>query len=555
LFFGGFPGKFRGTGDAHETAARQPFFARLEVPVISAFRSGRFMVHGMVLLGGVVFFAVGACRLEPVHLEISVDASSTSGPPALDGGSRIDPQPAGSPIDPQPVGSPVDAQPADRAPARDGDSPTVAGADGSSTAAGPDAPPSGPSTVAACSNTDQPIVRLQGTLTTNLETVCDRRYLLVGTVTVRTGVTITVAPGTVIQGDSATKGALVVQPGGQLRARGTAERPILFTSSLAPEVRQAGDWGGVVMLGRAPTNRQRRANGGTAGADYGGTDENDSSGVLQFVRIEYGGGTSDGDETISGLTLGGVGRGTTIDHVQVRQTSGACFEFAGGTANATYLVCQGNRGTGFDWHEGYRGNLQFLVVQMDPASNTESNAFAIDNNNGPGRPPTTEPTIFNATLCGRNRTSAQETYGILVRRSARVRVRNALVTGFHAGVDVRDLAPAIDVMSSVFWGQLANAIAFDENGGNGTTLRDDDGGFDEVRAVTAAARQNSTATPLAGDCFNRNQLALAPPRALPEAAIALNRSPFFDARATYIGAFRDTEDLWATGPWVVWADR
>ena len=174
---------------------------------------------------------------------------------------------------------------------------------------------------------------------------------------------------------------------------------------------------------------------------------------------------------------------------------------------------------------------------------------------GPAGRPATEPTIFNATLCGRNRPSAQETYGVLVRRSARVHLRNALVTGFDAGVDVRDLAPSIDVMSSVFWGQLAKPIAFEENGGNGTTQRDDDGGFDEIRAVNEAARQNSTATPLAGDCFNRNQLALLPPRALPEAPIQLGRNPFFDARATYIGAFRDVGDLWATGPWLVWADR
>jgi hypothetical protein len=514
--------------------------------VIPALRFGRFMVHGIVPLVGVVFFAAGACKLEPVQADPSAVASSTSGAPTLDARSAIDGQPAGTP---------VDAQPADRAPERDGESSTGAGRDGSSPAATPDASPSDASAAATCSNTDQPIVRLQGTLTTSLETACERRYLLVGTVTVATGVTLTIAPGTVIQGDGGTKGTLVVQPGGQLRARGTADRPIVFTSALAPEARQAGDWGGVVILGRAPTNRQRRPSGGTVGATYGGTDESDSSGVLQFVRIEYGGGTPNGAETISGLTLGGVGRGTTIDHVEVRQTRGTCFEFAGGTANAAYLVCQGGRGNGFEWHEGYRGNLQFLVVQMDPASDTESSAFAIDNNNGPGRPPTTQPTIFNATLCGRNRASAQETYGVVVRRSARARLRNALVTGFDAGVDVRDLAPAIDVMSSIFWGQLASPIAYDENGGNGTTQRDDDGGFDEVRAVTEAPRQNSTATPLIGDCFNRNQLAIRPPRALAEAPINLDRDPFFDARATYIGAFRDTGDLWATGPWLVWADR
>jgi hypothetical protein len=529
----------------HETAARELPSLAGRVPVMPAFRSGRVMVHGLVPILGLLSFAVGACSLEPVlYVGSALDAQAADpapgrgGPPGLDAGSAID------------------APPVDQEPAPDGGSSTGAGTDGASAVGGPAAPPSDASPLAACSNTDQPVVRLEGALTANLETVCERRYLLVGTVTVRAGVALTVAPGTVIQGDVATKGTLVVQPGGQLRARGTAERPIVFTSALAPELRQPGDWGGVVILGRAPTNGQRRpGNDGTAGAAYGGTDENDSSGVLQFVRIEYGGGTRGEGETISGLKLGGVGRGTTIDHVEVRQISGGCFDFAGGTANAAYLVCQGSGGNGFDWHEGYRGNLQFLVVQLDPASDAAASAFAIDNNNGPGRPPTTEPTIFNATLCGRNRTSAQETYGILVRRSARVHLRNALVTGFDAGVDVRDLAPSIDVMSSVFWGQLSKTIAYEENGGNGTTQRDDDGGYDEARSVNEAARQNSTAPPPIGDCFDRNQLALLPPRALPEAPIPLNRSPFFDAQATYIGAFRDTSDRWATGPWLVWSDR
>ncbi len=511
-----------------------------------AFRSGRVMVHRLVPLLGVAFFAVGACKLDPVLVVGAPMDANPGGRTSTRGGDPV--------LD---AGSPVDVNPADQTSGQDGAGSAGAGTDGSSTAIDPPAPPpSDASTVAACSNQDQPVVRLEGTLATNLETVCERRYLLVGRVTVRTGVTLTVAPGTVILGDSDTKGTLIVQPGGQLRARGAADRPIVFTSSLPPDARRPGDWGGVVLLGRAPTNGQRRpGNDGTAGAAYGGTDAADSSGVLQFVRIEYGGGTPGNAGTVSGLKLAGVGRGTTLDHVEVRQTSGACFEFAGGTANGAYLVCQGSRGTGFDWHEGYRGNLQFLVVQMDPASDTEANAFAIDNNNGPGRPPTTEPTIFNATLCGRNRPSAGETYGVLVRRSARVHLRNALITGFDAGVDVRDLGPAIDVLSSVFWGQLSRPIAFEENGGNATTQRNDDGGFDETSAVNEPARQNRTATPQAGDCFNRTQLALRPPRALPEAPIQLDRNPFFDAQAKYIGAFRDLDDPWATGPWLVWSDR
>jgi hypothetical protein len=109
--------------------------------------------------------------------------------------------------------------------------------------------------------------------------------------------------------------------------------PIVFTSKLEGDNRQAGDWGDVVLLGRAPVNELRpNIEGLLEGGQYGGTDPTDSSGALRYVRIEYSGTKIGPNNEINGLTLGGVGEGTVLDFIQVRITSDDCFEFFGETS-------------------------------------------------------------------------------------------------------------------------------------------------------------------------------------------------------------------------------
>ena len=137
--------------------------------------------------------------------------------------------------------------------------------------------------------------------------------------------------------------------------------------------KRAGDWGGVVILGNAPVNYP----GGkgniegilttASGTQYGGADPEDNSGVLRYIRIEYAGVVLSPDNEVNGLTFGGVGRGTKVDHIQVRQALDDCFEFFGGTVDAHHLICQYNQDDGFDTDNGYSGRLQFLVLQQDPA--------------------------------------------------------------------------------------------------------------------------------------------------------------------------------------------
>jgi hypothetical protein len=199
----------------------------------------------------------------------------------------------------------------------------------------------------------------------------DTLWILKGVVSVPAGETLTIEPGTTIVGDKASLGTLVVQRGGKLDARGTAEAPIVFTSALPVGEREEGDWGGVVILGKAPINEA----GGEAEVEgfqepqlYGGTDADDDSGTLEHVRIEFGGiEISDGNE-INGLTLAGVGRGTTLDFVQVKNTLDDCFEFFGGTVNASHLACQYRDGTtAIDFDNGlFRKDPVPAVVQQNP---------------------------------------------------------------------------------------------------------------------------------------------------------------------------------------------
>src|SRR5262249_41290736 len=136
---------------------------------------------------------------------------------------------------------------------------------------------------------------------------------------------------------------------------------------------------------------------------YGGNNDEDSSGALKFVRIEYAGFKLSDNNEINGLTLAGVGRGTTLDYIQVRMVLDDCFEFFGGTVNASHLACQYPQDDGLDWDFGYRGKIQFAIVQQDPNTYDDMNGIEADNGANSTewkKLPASNPTVFNVTLCG-----------------------------------------------------------------------------------------------------------------------------------------------------------
>ncbi|CAN5761262.1 hypothetical protein BH11MYX4_BH11MYX4_31010 [soil metagenome] len=400
-------------------------------------------------------------------------------------------------------------------------------------------------------------------------------YLLKGLVRVKPGATLTIEKGTTIKGDSATKAILLVEAGGKLVAEGTADEPIVFTSQAAAGVRRAGDWGGVVLLGNAPVN----VPGGkgniegilttASGTQYGGTDADDSSGVLRYIRIEYAGTVLSPDNEVNGLTFGGVGRGTKVDHIQVRQALDDCFEWFGGTVDAHHLICQYNQDDGFDTDNGYSGRLQFLVLQQDPAHAGEDNGFESDNDaQGSGNLPLTNPTVFNATMCGKNADPAGAQFGALIRRNARGSYNNVLFQGFEANLDVRDPSTAIGItgpgagepaltLKAILFGKTVGTgvqqnVGYLETGAAAPD-KDNDGAFDEIAWVKTAANANLFTDPAGLDCFNPSAPKFGPTASLTTGAITPPNDGFFDATATYIGAFKDANDNWATtGKWAVW---
>lgn len=228
-------------------------------------------------------------------------------------------------------------------------------------------------------------------------------YTLKGWVYICDGAELTIEPGTVIKGDKATKAALIVERGGKLIAQGTADAPIVFTSAQAPGQRRPGDWGGVIICGKAKNNQNEMQIEGGPRTKHGGNDDADNSGVLSFVRIEFAGYPFKADQEINGLTLGSVGSGTKIDHVQVSYSNDDSFEWFGGAVNCKYLVAYKGWDDDFDTDNGFSGKVQFGLSVRDPkiADQSQSNGFESDNcADGAQVPPYTTATFSNITFVG-----------------------------------------------------------------------------------------------------------------------------------------------------------
>jgi hypothetical protein len=433
---------------------------------------------------------------------------------------------------------------------------------------------SGTVTGDSCSATSE----IQGDISKSCTVTSGKEWVLKGLVSVKAGATITIQKGTTIKGDNASKAILLIEPGAKIVAEGTADEPIVFTSQAAAGAKKAGDWGGLVLLGKAPVNFP----GGTGniegilknvstGTTYGGSDPADSSGVLKYVRVEYAGIVLSQDNEVNGVTFGGVGSGTVVDYVQVRMALDDCFEFFGGTVNAKHLVCQRNQDDGFDFDNGYSGKLQFLVLQQDPVHVGEDNGIESDNDaQGSANVPLTNPQVYNVTLCGKNQDPDNAQFGLLVRKNSRGTFANMVVTGFESSLDIRDATgaslltpvasePQLDIKSALFFNTrgagVMDNVAYAETG-DAAPNKDNDQGFDEVAWIKLTDKHNVVTSDPAVNCFDPTSPVFGPSASITSGAATPPSDGFFDASATYLGAFRDASDTWATtGKWVVWSDQ
>lgn len=276
------------------------------------------------------------------------------------------------------------------------------------------------------------------------------RYVLKGYVYVTNRASLTLAPGTIIVSDVANKGALIVERNSKLFAAGTATEPIVFTSGQPAGQRKPGDWGGIILLGNAPTNRTTEPTiEGGVNSKYGGTIAGDNSGTLTYVRIEFAGIASDPNSEINGLTLGGVGSGTKLENIQVSFGNDDAYEFFGGTVNAKNIIAFATADDDFDFDFGFSGNIQFAVSSRKPDfvdGGDAGNGIESDNDGtGTDGSPKTKPTLSNFTIIGPGAGTIADNHNFSNRwrRASQFIIRNSILMGHpDAGFSMESAATA-----------------------------------------------------------------------------------------------------------------
>lgn len=290
-------------------------------------------------------------------------------------------------------------------------------------------------------NSPKPATVLEGDILENKTLTSDRVWVLKGFVVVKNNSVLTIQPGTVIKGAIGQKSALVIAQGSKIMADGTAQNPIVFTSAKEPGSRAPGDWGGIMLIGNAPTNRSVAipVEGGI-GITYGtGQAPNDNSGIMRYVRIEYAGiGTNDSE--INALTLYSVGSGTVLENIQTSYANDDAYEFFGGTVNAKNLIAFATADDDFDFDFGYTGHIQFAVSLRMPNfvdAVDAGNGIECDNDkDGSDFQPITRPVLSNFTIIGPNNaagTASLHNWGNRWRRGTQFVFNNSIILGSQKG--------------------------------------------------------------------------------------------------------------------------
>ena len=415
-------------------------------------------------------------------------------------------------------------------------------------------------------------ITLSGDITSDLTLYSNARYFLSGFVYVKNNAILTVQPGTIIKGVSGTKATLIVERGSKINAAGTASQPIIFTSDKPVGQRAAGDWGGVVLCGKAITNKHDSGTGvgvaeGGIGSQYGGTDDADNSGVLQYVRIEFPGIplTSTQNSEINGLTLYSVGSGTTIDHIQVSFSGDDSYEWFGGAVNCKYLVAHRGLDDEFDTDNGFKGKVQFAMGIRDPniSDVSGSNGFESDNDaDGSILTPVTKPVFSNVTLFGPLSSTAtlpanhQYKRSMHLRRASQLSVYNSIFVGWPKGLMIDGTTGNSPTMAKTNTLQIEKSILAgmqtNFEAPSGTPV--DPFSVSEVQAYFEDASRGNDDTKTVADIIGSTLLSLTSPNVLPPAnAFYLTGASFtnsnlsgsFFTQVTHRGAFGTTN--WTTG--------
>ncbi|WP_333626346.1 hypothetical protein [Sphingobacterium siyangense] len=393
----------------------------------------------------------------------------------------------------------------------------------------------------------------------------DTVWKIDGVAFVKPGATLTIQAGTYITSGNTKaytdnvsgkthdiKGVLVVPKTAKLIANGTAASPIVFTSPNASGSRNPGDFGGLIILGSATTNQPATTKieglPQPIGTDvsYGGSSPADNSGSLKYVRIEFAGYNLNDNNEINGLTLGGVGSGTTLENIQVSWGKDDGFEFFGGTVNAKYLVALSNDDDDFDFDHGYTGTIQYALSLKDPNSTNSTSSGSSDSNglesdNEGTAPyaatPKTRPVLKNFTFLGIKDASVATTklkFGNRWRRASQYDIQNSIIAGYATGAAFQDGA------TGTFTGNVVHAYTAAFSGATPTG--------NQTNVSTDATTYLNLAG--AGNIFYPTTSTFNPAFLRP-----LSTSPAYgDGSTTYKGAFHPTTAPW-TANWTQFAPK
>ena len=420
------------------------------------------------------------------------------------------------------------------------------------------------------------VITVSGDITSDTKWYAQAKYLLSGFVYVKNNATLTIEEGTLIKGVSNTRATLIIERGSKIIAAGTREKPIVFTSDKPAGQRGTGDWGGIVICGKAKTNKHDDGAGvgiaeGGIGSYYGGTDDNDNSGVMQFVRIEFPGIplTSTANSEINGLTLYSVGKATVMDHIQVSYSGDDSFEWFGGNVNAKYLVALGGLDDGFDTDNGFSGKIQFGFILQDPLKSDQSgsNGFESDNDaDGSLLTPVTLPVFSNITAYGPltvTSTLPAETKhekALHLRRGTTTSVYNSVFVGFPQGLSIdgqkgnsptRADANELQIENTILAGMTVNYVEKTGTVSVPYTVA-------QHTAYFQAASRNNVDNLTVADIIGTTPISLTSPVLLPPAgSVLLSGASFTNTRltdpfftpTTFRGAFGS--ENWTSG-WCNW---
>ena len=385
------------------------------------------------------------------------------------------------------------------------------------------------------------------------------------TTTGTTTVVLTVAAGALLFGESGPSW-LAVNRGNSIQAVGTATRPIIFTSrdniqGLNTDS-SSGQWGGVVLLGRGQTTDcaapaaapgtnacERQTEGAVDPALFGGTSNTESSGRMSYVQIRNSGYILSNNVELQALTTGGIGSGTTLDHIQSVNSSDDGAEFFGGRVNLRYLISVGAEDDNLDTDTGTKANFQYVIVAQ--RSGIGDSIIEADTDNSlQGNLPRQNTQVSNFVFIQRSTNSSSNQASIFLRGSTDYALVNGIVVSpansclriSQAQTASATVDAAIDELGAPFFRSVAlQCSATPFIGSNGVTATDV---MNIFGAATAANNNNATFTPTLTNGYvnGANETAVT---AFNAATLTANGA-FFDT-TTYIGAVRDAADTWYTG--------